>query len=1149
MKLPESDTPRPLLILGPAPQAPVHALRRVLHAKRREQGLVVVDYQGQLGHQLDARNKGNLQNGPVLWCDLGQRRRPWSLPLWQSSAGMGRALRGLLSALSELALGEVPAHVLAAAAELGERLARSGGFGLLGLARALERPELVQGLRLSPADHEHVATLAAQLRWCLGFGGVWALCEGPNVAPTHRTLARGGTVWFELPVGSLEVTEHQLMARLLEAHLADLLLTREAPEAPEREGKPLPAVPIVFHALAQAAPLTFTLAPSRAMHIALANTRGNKTVNAAASAWLARSCDCWVTGPVANIEALAPALKLDAAEQARLATVEGDQVWVRNGRGGRAAVHQVRPVEPCLRLADEYRRLAQLKLRRPAERQMASAAAHCLGEASTTLPGTAGLLFAGLCEPAMLLAGWFRVKGHNPLSCGVDGITIKRFGLELDAHIEQLSRELASGRYRARALRSTFIPKPNGEQRELRIACVRDRVVQAAFLLAVEGMFETRFSVRSFGYRPCRNAHQALAMARSAMRQGKVHAVVADIRKCFDCIDHEVLLRLVGDVLKDAAMLGLLRHWLTADVISFGQILPVELGVPQGESISPLLCNVYLDVLDRRFEQEGLCFVRYADDYLVLCGSGVQAEAALVLMREVLDVQLHLELKQNKTQLCDMRQGTRFLGFELDTQGLRIPADKCEDILQRAMPIARRVFDAACSASEQSNARQQLDALTQGFRNYYLVDDPGDIPKQLLELDARLEAEFDIPAQAESLWQGRRRFGALPGDADSGEMLERWAADNGLYEAEAARPAASTPTSAIPPAAVTEETSDAPILMKDGRLHVLGGPCYVTTRAGTMFVRRGHRELHRADASSLELIYLEGRRIAILTEALEYLTSQGVPVVVASGYGMPCAVAGGGRAAGARWRQLQVLRRDDPQLLRSGLDMLAAKVANQASVLRYFARYRKRVAPQEAERLCACADDVRRAGQRLEGLDPGTAKLRAVAMGHEGHAAAMYWRAVASLLPEGLGFEGRRTRNAADPFNASLNYVYGLLYGEVWRCVVRAGLDPYFGILHGTDADQGSLVFDLIEELRAPLADRVVLGLLGRGFNICVDTEGLLGRPIRRRLAEAFYRQWDRPVRAFGSALKPRDLLERQVMSLRASLEGNGKYTAFRFRW
>ena len=85
----EPDALRPLLIVGQAPQAHSHTLRRVLHAKRRGQGLIVVDYQGQLGQYLHLRNKGNLQNGPVLWCDLGQRRRPWSLPLWQRSAGLG----------------------------------------------------------------------------------------------------------------------------------------------------------------------------------------------------------------------------------------------------------------------------------------------------------------------------------------------------------------------------------------------------------------------------------------------------------------------------------------------------------------------------------------------------------------------------------------------------------------------------------------------------------------------------------------------------------------------------------------------------------------------------------------------------------------------------------------------------------------------------------------------------------------------------------------------------------------------------------------------------------------------------------------------------------------------------------------------------
>jgi CRISPR-associated protein Cas1 len=111
-------------------------------------------------------------------------------------------------------------------------------------------------------------------------------------------------------------------------------------------------------------------------------------------------------------------------------------------------------------------------------------------------------------------------------------------------------------------------------------------------------------------------------------------------------------------------------------------------------------------------------------------------------------------------------------------------------------------------------------------------------------------------------------------------------------------------------------------------------------------------------------------------------------------------------------------------------------------------------------------------------------------MGMEGHAASVYWSALGSFAPSTLGFPGRVGRGATDTLNGALNYTYSLLYGEVWRALVKAGLDPYFGVMHGSERDGGSLVFDLIEEFRAPFVDRAILAMLGRRFTPEADAKG-----------------------------------------------------------
>jgi len=171
-------------------------------------------------------------------------------------------------------------------------------------------------------------------------------------------------------------------------------------------------------------------------------------------------------------------------------------------------------------------------------------------------------------------------------------------------------------------------------------------------------------------------------------------------------------------------------------------------------------------------------------------------------------------------------------------------------------------------------------------------------------------------------------------------------------------------------------------------------------------------------------------------------------------------------------------------------------------------------------------------------------------MGHEGRAAALYWSGVALLLPEALGFPGRCTRNAADPVNQSFNYVYGCLYPMVWRALALAGMDPFVGILHGSERASASLVFDLIEEFRCGFADRVVLSLIGRGFRPELGRDGMLRGRIRRALLGAFQGAARRRVEWCGARSDLRGLLDRRARRLgEVFRDGHGESPAFHLRW
>jgi CRISPR-associated protein Cas1 len=253
------------------------------------------------------------------------------------------------------------------------------------------------------------------------------------------------------------------------------------------------------------------------------------------------------------------------------------------------------------------------------------------------------------------------------------------------------------------------------------------------------------------------------------------------------------------------------------------------------------------------------------------------------------------------------------------------------------------------------------------------------------------------------------------------------------------------------------------VVAQAGRLYVMTHASYVTVDQDHLVVKKRKLEIYRGPLGEISLLFLQGLGMNVSLALTLGCTERDIPVVVAPPVGEPLAVLSPLESTRSYLRGRQVLRRNDPDVVSAGLRMLAAKAGNQAAVLRYFAKYRRKVDPDLHGRLVAASEEIRELAGQLQGLDPGAAGVRASAMGLEGHAAAVYWGHLIRLVPSELDFKRRTTWGAPDPVNQAINYVYGMLYEEVWRALVKVGLDPYFGLVHGSERDQGSLVFDLIE--------------------------------------------------------------------------------------
>ena len=269
--------------------------------------------------------------------------------------------------------------------------------------------------------------------------------------------------------------------------------------------------------------------------------------------------------------------------------------------------------------------------------------------------------------PATFSAAWEKVQ-VNDGAAGVDRQSIERFDARAELYLTELSMALREGSYRPQPIRRVEIPKGDGRTRPLGIPTVKDRIVQTAAKFVLEPIFEVTFRPTSYGFRPGRGCQDALREVDRLIGDGYTYVVDADFEGYFDTIPHERLMQRVEERVSDGRVLGLVRGWLEQDILRDLQRWTPTEGTPQGAVISPLLANIYLHPLDELMAVRGYRIVRYADDFVVLCKSREEADAALAEIRTWV-AENGLRLHPDKTHVGDCRlrgQGFEFLGYRFE---------------------------------------------------------------------------------------------------------------------------------------------------------------------------------------------------------------------------------------------------------------------------------------------------------------------------------------------------------------------------------------------------------------------------------------------------------------------------------------------------
>jgi len=371
----------------------------------------------------------------------------------------------------------------------------------------------------------------------------------------------------------------------------------------------------------------------------------------------------------------------------------------------------------------------------------------------------------------ILEEAWRRVKANGGAG-GIDRVTIvdvEEYGIE--KFLLEIQQELLKGKYHPKPVRRTYIPKGKTDRRPLGIPIIKDRVIQMAAKIVMEPIFEADFKECSYGFRPKRNAHQALDRIRKDTAKKGWWVVDADIKGYFNNINHEKLMLLVKQRISDRRIIKMVWKWLKAGIMEDGELHSSDIGSPQGGVISPLLSNIYLHYLDLKWERH--CqhlgkLIRYCDDFVIICRTKKDANQALKAVKSIM-TKLELELHPEKTKLVNMwdgKEGFDFLGFhhrrkktetskgQIFNETHQFPSQKA---MQKMRDNIKGVF--ASRTTLLLDVQEMIKILNPkiiGMRNYYGLKNAG---KQLNKMDWYIIKKFTLWYNNKA--QNKRRYGGI----------------------------------------------------------------------------------------------------------------------------------------------------------------------------------------------------------------------------------------------------------------------------------------------------------------------------------------------------------------------------------------------------
>ncbi|OCL82269.1 MULTISPECIES: CRISPR-associated endonuclease Cas1 [Arcobacteraceae] len=706
---------------------------------------------------------------------------------------------------------------------------------------------------------------------------------------------------------------------------------------------------------------------------------------------------------------------------------------------------------------------------------------------------------------------------------GIDEVSYEEFNKELTKNLQNIIELIFNNKYSPEPLKKIEIEKENSsKKRPIALSSLKDKIIQKTLYISLNDYFDNTFSDKSYAYRKGKSTLKAVNRVVNLIQEKNHWILKTDIKDFFENINHEKLLKILERQIEDKRIIRLIALFIQTGSFKKHDFIEHNLGVHQGDILSPLLSNIYLDLMDRFLEKQNIAFVRFADDFVILTEDekkAIEYQEQLELFLKSIDLSLNLD----KTYISHIKDGFSFLGVEFVGKNRFVDNERLQKTISNIIQMSKR-------RTTLKEFIEELNIYLYTLKNYYLkIIIPNSTQHQLLK-DAVIEStshkvyinkenKIIITKKQFRIFLEHLKLDLLFDDVEIKDKIDLIIAK--AFEQYLANKSYKETKTLVD----KKKNTYAKKFANDSTIHIAQQGLFLGISKNKFVVKEYGKIQNSFAIDKVNRIILEGEGILLSTNIIKRCTQNKITIDFINRDSISYASLITNKTAVAQNinKQSKILNTDFQ--IELAKQFIFGKAKNQLNYIKYLNKYHK-----------ILTDNIIKI-ERIVNLKIKHSKTVQELMGYEGSISAIYWQSLRAIIQ--IPFEKRVTYGAKDIVNSSLNYAYAILYGKVQHYLVHAGLSLNISFLHSIDVNKPTLTFDMIEEFRTFIVDRTIISMLNKDIEIKLDKDGLLTKASRQLISKNIkeklgsYTMWKK------ESIKVENIIQIQCYSLAKTIDDN----------